>query len=235
MQRLNDQSCAVLLSQDSFYRPLTPEESLAASRSDYNFDVPSAFDVPLLLATLEQLCSGQPVDVPIYDFASHSRVKGQSRKVEPAPVIVVEGILVLAIPEIREVLQMRVYVDTDDDVRLARRIQRDVAVRGRDVAGVIAQYQRFVKPAFDTYIGPSRRHADVIIPWQQRHDHAFGGGGGGEGGGGGLAASSSRPISPGGNGANGNGGAAPSSSSRPISSSSAAQHHHSRKTPWRSS
>jgi len=122
MQRLNDQ-CAVLLSQDAFYRPLGPEDAARARASRYNFDVPAAFDTPLLLACLEQLCAGRAVDVPVYDFATHSRVPGASRKVEPAPVVVVEGILVLAIPEVRRALSMKVYVDTDDDVRLARRIQ----------------------------------------------------------------------------------------------------------------
>ena len=89
----------------------------------------------------------------------------------PADVVVVEGILVLHMESIRQLCNMKVFVDTDDDVRLARRIQRDVADRGRDMAGVIEQYTRFVKPAFDQFVAPSRRHADVIIPWQ-RGDNA---------------------------------------------------------------
>jgi uridine kinase len=82
-------------------------------------------------------------------------------------VVIIEGILVLHMEEIRSLLNMKVYVDTDDDVRLARRIQRDVAVRGRDVAGVIDQYTKFVKPAFDQFVAPSRKYADIIIPWHR--------------------------------------------------------------------
>jgi uridine kinase len=104
------------------------------------------------------------VEVPEYDFTTHQR-RAATRRVPPADVVIVEGILVLHMEEIREMLNMKIYVDTDDDVRLARRIQRDVAVRGRDVAGVIAQYTKFVKPAFDAFVAPSRKHADVIIPW----------------------------------------------------------------------
>ena len=85
----------------------------------------------------------------------------------PADVVIIEGILVLHMQEVREACNMKIYVDTDDDVRLARRIQRDVAQRGRDVAGVIEQYTKFVKPAFDTFVAPSRRFADIIIPWQR--------------------------------------------------------------------
>lgn len=103
-------------------------------------------------------------EVPEYDFTTHSR-SAQTRRVAPADVVLIEGILVLHIAAVRELLNMKIYVDTDDDVRLARRIQRDVAMRGRDVAGVISQYTKFVKPAFDAFVAPSRKHADVIIPW----------------------------------------------------------------------
>jgi uridine kinase len=176
MQRLNDKS-VVLISQDAFYRPLTEPEREAAKGNSYNFDHPDAFDNALLLECLRALAEGRAFDCPTYDFATHSRTS-ETRRIEPADVIVLEGILVLAVPAVREACSLRVYVDTDDDVRLARRIQRDVAVRGRDVAGVIAQYQRFVKPCFDTFVSPSRRFADVIVPW---HD------GGGPGGGLGAA------------------------------------------------
>ncbi|MEW5300765.1 MAG: hypothetical protein WDW36_003672 [Sanguina aurantia] len=161
MQRLQD-SCVVMVSQDSFYKSLTAEE-----RKDvgvYNFDVPSAFDEPALLQCLVDLKDGCPVEIPTYDFNSHSRTT-ETRKLEPADVVIVEGILVLHMLSIRKMLNMCVFVDTDDDVRLARRIQRDVSVRGRDVDGVIKQYTQFVKPAFDQFVAPSRRHADVIIPW----------------------------------------------------------------------
>ncbi|GLC49136.1 hypothetical protein PLESTB_000186300 [Pleodorina starrii] len=161
MQRLHD-SCVVMLSQDSFYRCLTEEER--ANVSNFNFDHPDAFDKPLLLETLQKLREGRQVEVPVYDFSRHAR-SSEVRLTGPADVVVVEGILVLAMQEVRELCHMKVFVDTDDDLRLARRIQRDVACRGRDVAGVLRQYTEFVKPMFDQFVAPSRRHADVIIPW----------------------------------------------------------------------
>lgn len=163
VQRLNDQ-CVVMLAQDSFYRGLTPEEK--ADVKNYNFDHPDAFDKDLILRTLQDLKARRVVEVPEYDFVTHAR-SAASHRVAPADVVIIEGILVLHMEELREVCNMRIFVDTDDDVRLARRIQRDVAERGRDVAGVIEQYTRFVKPSFDSYVAPSRRHADVIIPWQR--------------------------------------------------------------------
>mmetsp|Transcript_7841 Transcript_7841/g.20885 ORF Transcript_7841/g.20885 Transcript_7841/m.20885 type:complete len:520 (+) Transcript_7841:226-1785(+) len=163
MQRLHDQ-CVVMLAQDSFYRSLTKEEM--ANVKDYNFDHPDAIDRAQLLQTVALLKEGKSVEVPVYNFATHTR-SVDTRHVEPADVIILEGILVLALEELRGLLNMKIYVDTDDDVRLARRIQRDVAHRGRDVASVIEQYTRFVKPAFDQFIGPSRRYADIIIPWQR--------------------------------------------------------------------
>lgn len=166
-QRLND-TCVVLLSQDSFYKELNEEESAQARMSNYNFDHPNAFDLPLLLEVLNVLKQGKPANVPIYDFTRHARDPGYSKRVEPADVIIIEGILVLHMPEVRDMLQMKIFVDTDDDLRLGRRIQRDIAERGRDVVGVIEQYTKFVKPAFDLFIGPSRRHADIIIPWSGR-------------------------------------------------------------------
>lgn len=134
--------------------------------ADYNFDHPDAFDKPLLLKCLEDLKARRVVEVPVYDFKTHAR-RPEVLKLNPADVVIIEGILVLHMEEIRQLCNMKIYVDTDDDVRLGRRIQRDVAERGRDVAGVIEQYTRFVKPSFDSFVAPSRRHADVIIPWQR--------------------------------------------------------------------
>lgn len=154
----------LMLSQDSFYRGLTPEEM--EDVKSYNFDHPDAFDQDALLQCLLDLKEGKAVDVPIYDFTTHQRA-AETQRVEPADIVILEGILVLHMETIRNMLNMKVYVDTDDDMRLARRIQRDVAHRGRDVDGVIEQYTRFVKPAFDQFVAPSRRYADVIIPWQR--------------------------------------------------------------------
>lgn len=163
VQRLHAQ-CVVMLNQDSFYRSLTDDE--LADVKNFNFDDPQAFDTPALLHCLEGLKKGRAVDVPTYDFSNHRRGT-ESKRVEPAKVIILEGILVLHIPELREQCSMCIYVDTDDDVRLARRIQRDVQRRGRNIESVLEQYQRFVKPAFDKFVAPSRRYADIIIPWQR--------------------------------------------------------------------
>ncbi|GAX74417.1 hypothetical protein CEUSTIGMA_g1865.t1 [Chlamydomonas eustigma] len=165
MQRLNDQ-CVVMLCQDSFYRSLTETELKLAAAKNYNFDIPEAFDQDLMMNCIDKLRNGLSVDIPTYDFTTHSRAAA-TQHVEPADVVIVEGILVLHMEKIRNLLHMKIYVDTDDDVRLARRIQRDVTERGRDVGGVIEQYTKFVKPAFDQFIGPSRRYADIIIPWQR--------------------------------------------------------------------
>ncbi|KAK9820354.1 hypothetical protein WJX72_009364 [[Myrmecia] bisecta] len=167
MQRLHDQ-CVVMLSQDSFYRGLTPKE--LEDVKTYNFDHPDAFDRAAMVACLKDLRDMKVVEVPEYDFNTHQR-SSRTRRVEPADVVIMEGIMVLHMEEVRDMLNMKIYVDTDDDVRLARRIQRDVAMRGRDVAGVIEQYTKFVKPAFDTFVAPSRKHADVIIPWGCHDDN----------------------------------------------------------------
>jgi uridine kinase len=153
-----------------FYTPLlyiyTKLLFLYYASSDYNFDHPDAFDKELILKTLEDLKARKVVEIPIYDFVTHAR-SAESQRVTPADVVIIEGILALHMEELRNMCNMKIFVDTDDDVRLARRIQRDVAERGRDVAGVIEQYTRFVKPSFDNFVAPSRRHADVIIPWQR--------------------------------------------------------------------
>ncbi|DBA91951.1 TPA: Uridine kinase-like protein 1, chloroplastic, variant 2 [Trebouxia sp. C0005] len=152
---------------DSFYRGLTPEE--CKNVKAYSFDEPDAFDTPALVQCLQSLKAMQAVQVPVYDFKLHQRAQ-ETRRVEPADVVIIEGILVLHSEPVRKLLNMKIYVDTDDDVRLARRIQRDVAIRGRDVASVIEQYTQQVKPAFDQYVAPSRKHADVIIPWAREEN-----------------------------------------------------------------
>eukprot|EP00450_Noctiluca_scintillans_P003306 CAMPEP_0194481594 /NCGR_PEP_ID=MMETSP0253-20130528/3940_1 /TAXON_ID=2966 /ORGANISM="Noctiluca scintillans" /LENGTH=426 /DNA_ID=CAMNT_0039321087 /DNA_START=192 /DNA_END=1472 /DNA_ORIENTATION=- len=162
MKHLADQRVAIL-SLDEFYRELTPEEHDNAS--DLNFDEPAAFNLQCMLDCIDRLKSCEATDVPVYDFCSHSPLPDQVRHVKPADVVIVEGILVLHIPEILTRMDMKIYVDTDDDVRLARRIRRDTAERGRDVESVITQYTRFVKPAFEKYVVPSKNVADIIVPW----------------------------------------------------------------------
>ena len=148
--------------QDSFYRGLTQEE--LANVKEYNFDHPDAMDQDAILQCLLDLKARKTVHVPIYDFKTHSR-STETQKVEPGDVIIFEGILTLAMDDVRALLNMKIFVATDDDVRLARRIKRDTCDRGRDVHGVIEQYTKFVKPMFDAYVSPSKKYADVIIPW----------------------------------------------------------------------
>jgi uridine kinase len=165
-QALGDQQ-VVLLGLDEFYRDLTPEET--ANISEVNFDEPGAFDFATLLECLDSLRRCEATDVPVYDFVTSRRSLERTRRVKPAHVIVVEGILALASPEILERCYMRIFVDTDDDVRLVRRIKRDTVERGRKVEGVLSQYTRFVKPAFDRYVLPSKLKADIIIPWRDNN------------------------------------------------------------------
>lgn len=132
--------------------------------TEYNFDHPDAMDQRAIMQCLVDLKARKAVEVPIYDFKTHSRCT-ETQKVQPADVIIFEGILTLAMPDVRAQLNMRIFVDTDDDVRLARRIKRDTCDRGRDVHSVIEQYTKFVKPMFDMYVSPSKKFADVIIPW----------------------------------------------------------------------
>ncbi|GJP64263.1 hypothetical protein CLOP_g21272 [Closterium sp. NIES-67] len=160
IQQLHDHR-VVLVNQDSFYRGLTDEELKHVS--DFNFDHPDAFDTEALLSTIIALKEGRSVEIPVYDFKTHQRSK-TVRKTNPADVIVLEGILVFHDSRVRALMNMKIFVDTDADVRLARRIRRDTLERGRDVQGVIDQYARFVKPAFDDFVLPTKKYADIIIP-----------------------------------------------------------------------
>ncbi|ORX50264.1 uridine kinase [Piromyces finnis] len=153
----------VLLSMDSFYKVLNPEQHALAESNNYNFDHPDSFDIDLLIETLKNLKKGIAVDVPIYDFKTHSRVE-ETRHVYGANVVVFEGIFALYFEKVRKLMDLMLFIDTDSDIRLARRMKRDIAERGRDIDGVLKQYTRFVKPSFEDYIQPSKKYADVIIP-----------------------------------------------------------------------
>jgi len=157
---LSDQR-VVLISQDSFYFSLTPEQQ--ANVKSYNFDHPNAFDWGAVKETLEALRRGQLCHIPVYDYTTHQR-SAETRIIESADVVIVEGIMVFHSPAVRELLNMKIFVDTDDDTRLSRRIRRDTVSRGRDVTGVLEQYEKFVKPMFDQFIAPTKIFADVILP-----------------------------------------------------------------------
>eukprot|EP00271_Cylindrocystis_brebissonii_P010289 TRINITY_DN26443_c0_g1_i1.p1 TRINITY_DN26443_c0_g1~~TRINITY_DN26443_c0_g1_i1.p1 ORF type:complete len:521 (-),score=81.55 TRINITY_DN26443_c0_g1_i1:526-2088(-) len=160
IQQLRDHR-VVLVNQDSFYRGLTAEEMKQVH--EYNFDHPDAFDTEAMFQTLVDLRKGKSVEIPIYDFTTHQR-STRTRKMNAADVIILEGILVFHDPQVRSSMNMRIFVDTDADVRLARRVRRDTIDRGRDVLSVIDQYAKFVKPSFDDFVLPTKKYADVIIP-----------------------------------------------------------------------
>ncbi|XP_055041535.2 uridine-cytidine kinase-like 1 isoform X1 [Misgurnus anguillicaudatus] len=153
----------VLLSMDSFYKVLNKEDQELAARNEYNFDHPDAFDFELLVTVLRKLKKGKSIKVPVYDFTTHSRRK-EWKTVYGANVVIFEGILAFANKELLKLLDMKVFVDTDSDIRLVRRLKRDITDRGRDIAGVIKQYNKFVKPAFEQYIEPTVQVADIVVP-----------------------------------------------------------------------
>ncbi len=146
---------------DSYY--LDRSDQTLEERSQADYDHPDAFDWDLLNDHLAALANGASVPVPIYDFAQHNR-SGETRTVHPNRIVVVDGILVLYDRALRERFDLKIFVDTAADVRLIRRLERDVAERGRTTESVIDQYLTTVKPAHERFIEPSKRHADVIIP-----------------------------------------------------------------------
>ncbi|KAM5581806.1 uridine kinase-like protein 5 [Rosa sericea] len=160
ISQLRDQR-VVLVNQDSFYHSLN-EEKLKTVH-EYNFDHPESFDTELLLSCMEKLKLGQAVSIPNYDFKTHKSIE-PARQVNPSDIIILEGILVLHDPRVRDLMNMKIFVDTDSDVRLSRRIQRDTVERGRNIQNVLEQYTKFVKPSFDEFILPSKKYADIIIP-----------------------------------------------------------------------
>lgn len=149
------------LEHDSYYRDrpdLSPEE-----RAQINFDHPNALETELLIEHLRELRAGRPIDVPGYDFKTHRR-QPTSRRVNPAPLVVVEGILVFVEPELRAQLDVKLFIDTDADIRVIRRIRRDIEHRGRTFEAVREQYYSTVRPMHLQFVEPSKRWADLIIP-----------------------------------------------------------------------
>ncbi len=149
------------LPHDAYYKELghLPVEE----RAKHNFDHPDAFDNDLLLEHLLQLKAGNPVEIPVYDFKMHNR-RPETLHVDPQPVILVEGILIFADKRLRDQMDVKIYVDTDADLRLLRRLQRDIEERGRTIESVMNQYLTTVRPMHLEFVEPSKRYADVIIP-----------------------------------------------------------------------
>ncbi|MBO7670816.1 MAG: uridine kinase [Oscillospiraceae bacterium] len=159
MQRFGKDVC--MLSYDNYYkeRHSIPFEE----RAKINYDHPDAFDTERFLQDLRTLKAGKPVQCPIYDYAIHDRLD-QTREIRPARVIVVEGILIFDSPELCDEMDIKIFVDADADVRILRRIVRDVRDRGRSLESVVNQYLNTVKPMHEKYVEPSKRRADIIIP-----------------------------------------------------------------------
>ncbi len=152
---------AALVEQDAYYRELinmTMEE-----KAKVNFDHPDSIEFELLRKHLESLKNGESIERPIYDFTTHSRKEG-TVKINPSKIIIVEGILIFAVPEIRELFDMKIFVDTDADEMILRRIERDMNERGRSLESVRDQYLTTVKPMYLEFCEPSKRYADIIIP-----------------------------------------------------------------------
>ena len=159
MNRFGD--VVTVLSHDNYYRrhdELTYEE-----RCKINYDEPAALETDLMARHLNKLRHGMAIDCPVYDFTQHNR-SGETTRIEPKNVIIVEGILIFENQPLRELMDIRIFVDTDADVRLCRRIKRDVNKRGRTLESVLTQYQETVKPMHEKYVEPSKRFADIVVP-----------------------------------------------------------------------
>jgi uridine kinase len=154
--------CAVVIPLDSYYNDttgMTPEE-----RKSINFDHPDAFDWKLLTEHIKMLKNGDAVEQPTYSYIESNRLK-ETIHVEPKPVVIIEGIMALHYKKLRDMMDLKIYVETDDDVRLIRNIRRDVVERGRTVDDVLDRYEKVLKPMHEQFIEPTKKYADLIIPW----------------------------------------------------------------------
>jgi uridine kinase len=152
-----------LISQDNYYKDLvhlSPEE-----RARVNFDHPESIDAKLMASHISQLKDGNSIEMPVYDFHTHTR-HSETITVYPKEILLIEGILVLEREEIRNLMDIKIYVDTDDDIRLIRRLKRDITERGRDLDSVIDQYLNTVRPMHLEFVEKSKRCADIILPWR---------------------------------------------------------------------
>ncbi len=150
-----------LIPHDAYYKDLAalpPNQKKAI-----NYDHPNSLDTQLMVAHIEKLKGGESVELPIYDFTIHSRTS-ETITIDPNPVILVEGILIFSDPVMRELCDVKIFVDTDADIRLIRRIRRDITERGRTIESVLSQYESTVRPMHLEFVEPSKRYADIIIP-----------------------------------------------------------------------
>ena len=159
-----------VISHDNYYKEhsdLTYEQ-----RCLINYDEPAAFETDLMVAQLEQLRQGNAIQCPVYDFTVHNR-SDQVTTIQPEKVIIVEGILIFADEQLRKLMDVKIFVDTDADIRILRRLRRDVNKRGRSIESVIDQYQTTVKPMHEKYVEPSKKYADIVVPEGGRNQVAL--------------------------------------------------------------
>ena len=150
-----------VLSHDSYYRrhdDMTYEE-----RCQLNYDEPAALETELMVRHLDCLRNGEAIDCPVYDFTVHNR-SDATQRIEPSRIIIVEGILIFENEALRDLMDIRIFVDTDADIRLCRRVKRDVNKRGRSLESVLQQYQETVKPMYEKYVEPSKKYAHILVP-----------------------------------------------------------------------
>ena len=150
-----------VLSHDSYYRrhdDMTYEE-----RCQLNYDEPAALETELMVRHLDKLRNGEAIDCPVYDFTVHNR-SDATQRIEPSRIIIVEGILIFENEALRDLMDIRIFVDTDADIRLCRRVKRDVNKRGRSLESVLQQYQQTVKPMYEKYVEPSKKYAHILVP-----------------------------------------------------------------------
>ena len=150
-----------VISHDNYYK--RHDEMTYEERCQLNYDEPAAFETDLMVRQLQQLRQGQSIDCPVYDFTIHNR-SNEVTRIVPSRVILVEGILIFADPDLRKLMDIRIFVDTDADIRICRRMKRDVNKRGRSLESVIWQYQQTVKPMHEKYVEPSKKYAHIVVP-----------------------------------------------------------------------
>lgn len=151
----------LILQQDSYYNDQS--EMTMAERHAVNYDHPLAFDTELMIKQIKQLLAYEPIEKPVYDYEQYTR-SSETIHQEPRDVIIVEGVLILDDQRLRDLMDIKVFVDTDDDIRIIRRIERDIKERGRTLDSVITQYLATVKPMYHQFVEPTKRYADIIVP-----------------------------------------------------------------------
>ncbi|QNQ80854.1 uridine kinase [Lactobacillus sp. PV034] len=159
--QLHQNDRILTITQDSYYK--NNDKLSMDERKRINYDHPDAFDMELLVKQLDELIHYQSIEMPVYDFTAHTR-SHETIHTEPADIIILEGILVLSDKKLRDLMDIKVFVDTDEDIRFIRRLQRDTEQRGRTVSSVIKQYLATVKPMYNQFIEPTKRYADIIVP-----------------------------------------------------------------------